>query len=177
MRKQIMRTNTLLICAAGAALFVTSLALAGDSFGAKPGLWEMTSTTSMAGMPMPAMDLDNLPPAARARIEASMGRRAAGARSTTTKSCVTQKDLDENHMIKQERDSGCTGKLISKTTTSTVMQMSCPPPTSTTSRISVQSTSPTALTGTIDMTRPDGFKMHIDLKGRWLGASCAGIKD
>lgn len=168
-------------CAVGALLLspmlASKLAFADSAFGTKPGVWEITTVTKMAGMPIPADAMANMPEAARARIEAAMGSHMAAPRSTTVKSCVTQKDLDEDRVLKSDGDSKCTRKLISKSATSVVMEQTCPAPQAHTSHMNFQASSPTAMVGTIDVTRPDGFKMHIDMKGRWLGASCAGIGD
>lgn len=151
-------------------------ALAGDTFAAKTGAWEMTTTTAMQGMPIPAAELAQIPPAQRARMEAMMGARAGKAMTHVTKTCVTQDDLDKSQIIKDEADARCTRKIISRTSTSLVMEQTCPAPEAHTARMNMQFPSPGMMSGTMDMTRADGFKVHMTINGRWLGASCAGIK-
>jgi Protein of unknown function (DUF3617) len=175
-RIAIMSQNKFRMCVVAALLLAPAL-LHAASLNSKPGAWEITTMTKMPGMAIPADAMANLPEAQRARIEAAMGSRMGKSHSTTIKSCVTQKDLDEDRIVKSDEDRKCTRKIISKTATSMVMEQSCPAPQAHTSRMSVQASSPTAMAATIDITRPDGFKMHIDMKGRWLGASCAGIKE
>lgn len=175
-------SNQLRILAAALASLAPLCALAGNTISTRTGAWEMTTTTNMSGMAMPAMAipedaLAKLPPAQRARIEAAMGARAGKSHSTTLKSCVTQKDLDENRLIKDDNDSHCTRKVISRSAKSVVLEQNCPAPQAHTARVNMQFPSPTAMNGTIDISRPDGFKMQMTMQGKWLGASCAGIKD
>jgi hypothetical protein len=152
-------------------------AFAADAFAARTGAWEMTTSTAMQGMPIPAAELAKIPPAQRARLEAAMGARAGKATSHTVKSCVTQQDIDKSQIVKDESDAHCTRKVISRTSSSLVMEQTCPAPEAHTARMNMQFPTPTSMNGTVDLTRPDGFKAHMTISGRWLGASCAGIKD
>lgn len=63
----------------------------------KTGLWQVTQTSSIGGGVPPEMQarLAQMPPEQRARVEAMMQSRFGGAPQTTTfKSCVTEKDLN-----------------------------------------------------------------------------------
>lgn len=152
-------------------------ALAADKLPSRAGAWETTTTTTMAGMLIPAEQLAKIPAEQRARMMAAMGASAGKERTHTYKSCLTEKDRDESTLFTQNEDRHCIRKLVSRTATSVVMEMSCPPPASMTGRVTMQFSSATEATGTVDMARPDGFKIHTTLKSHWLGASCAGIKD
>ncbi len=41
----------------------------------------------------------------------------------------------------------------------------------------LEAKTPETIVGSIDLTRAGSGKVHVDIKGRWLGASCAEIKD
>jgi hypothetical protein len=164
-----------------AALILAALtplsAVAADRFAARTGAWEMTTSSATQGSPVPAAALAKMPPAQRARLEATMNARAGKVTSHTNKTCITQQDIDKSEIVKDEADAHCTRKVISRTATSLVIEQSCPAPEAHSARMNMQFPTPTSMSGTIDMTRDDGFKVHITLNGRWLGPSCAGIDD
>src|SRR5690348_14518665 len=66
----------------------------------KPGLWETTTTITVAGeMPIPAEVLNRLTPEQRARMEARMKANSSGHTNTNThKSCVTKEDLENQRL-------------------------------------------------------------------------------
>ncbi len=41
----------------------------------------------------------------------------------------------------------------------------------------IEAETPESIVGSIDIVQSGGGKVHGNIKGRWLGASCAGIKD
>jgi hypothetical protein len=169
------RTSAAIVLAIGAA----SVAHA-DSFNARPGAWEMTTTTVTSGMPIPAEQLAQMKPEQRAKVEATMKARSGQPRSHTSQSCLTQKDLDQNRILKSEDEgeSKCTRKIVSKTPTKLVMEQACPAPHASTSTMTMESKSPEMMVASIDMVQGGSFgKVHVDISGRWLRASCAGIKD
>ncbi|MCS6295404.1 MAG: DUF3617 domain-containing protein [Nitrospira sp.] len=150
-----------------------------ESFNAKPGAWEMTYTGLSSGMMMPPEVLAKMPPEQRARIEQSMHARSATPGTHATKSCITKEDLDQNRIIKEEAEDepGCTTKVLSKSSSKMVLERACPSPRAYTSRMAMEAKTPETLVASIDMDRAGSGKTHIDIKGRWLGTSCAGIAD
>lgn len=157
----------------------TPAALA-DSLNAKLGAWEMTSTSTTSGTLIPPDTLAQMPPERRAQVEAAMKARSGKPHSFTTKECLTKEDLDLNRILKDEdEDEGlqCTTKVMSKSSSKLVMERTCPAPRASTTHSSFEAKSPDTIAGSIDMIRAGAGKVHVDIKGRWLGASCAGIKD
>jgi len=148
-----------------------------DSFNAKPGAWEITMTTLTQGMLIPPEALADMPPEQRANIEKAMQARAGKPLAHTRKSCVTQQDLDQDRMIKDDNDVKCNQKIISKSPTKVVLERTCPPPDSLKMKMIVEIKNRESFTGSVDILQSGGGKVHGDIKGRWLGASCAGIKD
>ncbi len=147
-----------------------------DSFEVKTGAWELTYTSMTSGIMLPPEMLEQMPPERRAKLEAAMKARAGQPRTHVNKSCVTQKDLDQNHFIKPEgeAETECVVKVLSKSATKLVMERTCPAAEAT-YKISIDVKTPENVVGTVDGSVGQG-KMHSDLKGRWLGASCDGIK-
>jgi hypothetical protein len=148
------------------------------AFNAKPGAWEMTMTTAMAGNPIPPEALANMPPEKRAKVEESMKARAAKPVTIKHKTCVTQKELDQDRIVKAGADDhNCTRKVLSKSATKLVMEQTCPAPYASTAQMTIEAPTPESLTATIDMVRAEAKgKVHVDIAGRWLAASCEGIK-
>lgn len=78
-----------------------------ESFNVKTGAWEVTSTGMTTGMMIPPEIFANMPPDRRAKLEQAMQARSAQPKTHVKKVCITQKDLDQNNLIREEdeRDS------------------------------------------------------------------------
>ena len=150
-----------------------------ESFNAKPGAWEMTFTGLSTGTMIPPDVLAKMPPEQRARIEQSMNTRSGKPATHSSKTCVTKEDLDQNRIIKEEDEDepGCATKVVSKSSRKMILERSCPSPRPSTSRITMEAKTPETLAATIDMDRTGSGTVHIEIQGRWLGTSCAGIAD
>lgn len=173
-----MFAKTLVTIAVALAVGTPLCALA-ESFNAKPGAWEMTITTLTTGNPMPPAALANMPPEKRAKIEETMKARAGKPSTHTYKSCVSQKDLDQNSIVKSENeDNKCTRKVLSKSATKIVMEQTCPASHASKSQMTIEAKTAENLVASMDMMQGGaGGKVHVDMKGHWLGASCAGIRE
>lgn len=143
----------------------------------KTGAWEMTTTTTRSGMLIPAEALAKMSAEQRARIEATMKARAGQNKTHVHQHCVTQADLDQNRMLESDEDAKCSRKVISSSASKLVMERQCPAPHASKVRMTMESTSPDKIVASIDVTQGSNGKMHMDIKGRWLSASCAGIKN
>ncbi len=157
----------------------TALHARAESFNAKPGAWKISMTTLIAGNPITPEALASMPPEKRAKVEEAMKARAGRPITITQKTCVSQKNLDQDRIIKSEaQDSMCTRKVLSKSATKLVMEQICPEPQASTSQMTIETTTPETLSASIVRIRGDGKgKVNIDVKGFWLGPSCAGIED
>ena len=176
-----MSTNTpvpynILAATTLALVFGYSCCFAADSLNAKPGAWEMNATTVTNGNPIPADVLASLTPEKRAELGASMKAREGKPESHTFQTCLTQKDLDQNIMIRSDGDSNCTRKVVSKSSTKIVIEQSCPAPRASTGKASMEAKTPETLLAIIDTVQGSSGKIHVDMKGRWIAASCEGIK-
>lgn len=119
-----MRTNLILI----AIVFFSLTLFAADKItplNVKEGLWEMTVTHSMTGMPaMPAIPPDTLAkmtPEQRARIEAMM---KGGPKTDVRKECVTKEKLEKQSAFSDDRKE-CTRTVLTSTGSKLEMKIHC----------------------------------------------------
>jgi len=173
-----MFSKTLLTIAVALASGV-SLQTFAASFNVKPGAWELSTNTLVVGNPLPPEALASMPPEKRAKVEKAMKERAAKPVTRSRKTCVTQEDIDQDRIIRSVKDDGkCTRTVLSKTATKLVMEQTCPEPPASTSQMTIEAKTPESLSANIVRVRGDGKgKVLMDVKGFWLGPSCAGIKD
>ena len=172
-----MSVKALLRCVIAFAAAAPLCALA-DSLNAKPGAWEITTTTLTQGMLIPADVLANMPPEQRDKIEKTMQARAGKPVTRVRQSCITQQNLDEDIFITSDKGQGqCEKKVITKSANKLVLERICPAPQALTMKLSIEARTPESLVASTDLVQAGGGKIHMDIKGRWLGASCSGIKD
>jgi hypothetical protein len=159
-------------------LIAVPLACQAENFDVKTGAWEITVSTTMAGMMMPKEAMANMPPAQRAKFEAMMQARAGKANTHTTHSCVTPEDLARGKLMAKEKErKNCTRKVISQAARHFEFEEVCAAPEASTTHAKFDAASAESYTATMDMTRNDG-KVHVDMRGRWLGPTCKkGVDD
>jgi hypothetical protein len=160
-----------------ALVIATPLYAFADSINVKVGAWEMTTTTLMAGMLIPAEAQANMSPEQRAKMEEVMRAQAGKPTLHVTKTCVTKEDLDQDRLLKSDNENQCTKKVISKSASKLVFELTCEAPGPTTSTVTVEAKTSESFASTMDMVQAgDRGKVHVEIKGRWLGASCDGIE-
>jgi hypothetical protein len=161
-----------------AGLVLTALPLAGQAavLDIKTGEWEVTQSTAMSGMPIPKEAMAGMAPEQRAKLEAAMRAHAGSGTPHTTHTCVTQQDLDRSELMRSE-EPNCKRKVIAQSARHLEMEEVCTGSEPSQAHFKFDATSSERYTGTIDMNRGDG-KVHIDMSGRWLGATCKkGVDD
>ena len=164
------------VVACAAAVLFTATAIGAEPLNAKPGAWEMTVTTSGTGNVIAPEALAKMPPERRAMIEKMMVERGGTPNTSVHKSCVKKEDLERDRFVEGNDDSACTRKTVSRTATKVVVATSCtgtPPREGT---FVFEAKTPESVVGAIDQETGNG-KFHVDIKGKWLGASCEGIPD
>lgn len=161
-------------CAIAATACIAATASAA-TLDVKTGAWESTITSTMTGVTIPADRLAKLPPEQRAKVEAMMKSQSGQSHTTTQKSCITQKDLDENKFLQQVPEAGCKARVLSQSSTRIEFERVCgTPPQVRNEHMVITATSPETVTMVGDFQQAGG-KVHFEDKGRWLGSSCAGI--
>ena len=158
----------------------------------KVGLWESTVATEIAGMPaMPAMpalseeQLAQMPPAARAQIEARMKAAGGGSpRTTTAKYCVTREALSRGLAMGGTDAKNCTQKLVSTSTEKQQIHVECTQGNTKTSgditfeRVDAEHVKALALIkGTGDSsTGGRTIDIKATITSKWMAADCGSVK-
>ncbi len=166
----------------GSALVAFSLTVIGVAqtpprplLNVRMGLWEVTSTTKMSGMP--SVDTSKMPPQQQAQIAAMMS--ALAAKPTVTKSCMTKERFVTESPAVERPGTSCQHTIQTNTATLLENTMTCTGarPSKAVSRTEAQSQ--TAFTATVTSTSASqGREMSvtIDMTGKWLGADCGDVK-
>ncbi len=155
-----------------------------ESLNVKPGAWEMTVTTVASGMKLSPEMAANMTPAQRVQMEQMMKAREGKPHTMTVPSCVTKEDVSQDRIIKEmeEEDDAaaagqCKAKVISKSSSKLVIDQFCPGPPASTGHLTIESKTPESLVATGDRNLKGSGKTHMDIKGKWLRASCEGIEE
>jgi len=167
-----------------AAVILSSLSLwAADNItplNVKEGLWEVTVTHSMSGMPtapaIPADALAKMPPEQRGRIEAMM---KGGPSTDVRKSCVT-KDKLEKHSAFSDNRGDCTRTVVTSTGSKLEVKFHCVEKESTTDgTVMVETLSSEGAKGSMQsVTNSNGrtMNMNVTFSSKYLGPACGDVK-
>lgn len=147
----------------------------------KTGLWEITTTNLMSGMPpIPPETLARMTPEQRARFEESMKATMSGKPKTTTrKDCVTREKLNKDYLFGEERKQ-CTRTVITASSSKTEMKMQCQEENMKmdgTVRMEVLSSE--QVKGTVKMMATGSgrtMNVDVDFNARYLGPVCGDTK-
>jgi len=167
------------------ALF-SSAAFAADKIvppNIKIGLWEITETHAMTGMPpmtIPPEALAQMPPEQRAKIEAQMKNALSGTPKTTTrKNCMTKEKLEKDTLFDENRQQ-CTRTVLSSTSTTTEMKIHCAENDMTSDgTVKFQALSQESVKGTVRMVMTGHdrtMNMNVDFVSKYLGPICGDVK-
>ncbi len=150
----------------------------------KEGLWEITVTHSMTGMPaMPAIPPDALakmPPEQRARIEAAMKQSGMGGPTTDVrKDCITKEKLEKQTAFSDNRKE-CTRTVVNSTGNKLEIKLHCEDKqTSTDGTLLVEALSSDNVKGSMHfVTNSNSRTMNMDFtfSSRYLGPACGDVK-
>ena len=153
----------------------------------KEGLWEMTVTHSMTGMPaIPADTLAKMSPEQRARVEAAMKQSGmSGPTADVHKECVTREKLDkqlafdENRKDKdRDQDKDCTRTVVNATGSKLEIKFHCEQ-SSTDGTLLLEAVASDSVKGSMhSVTNSHGRTMNMDFtfSSRYLGAACGDVK-
>jgi hypothetical protein len=176
-----MRTNITL----AAIVFFSLTLFAADKLtplNVKEGLWEMTVTHSMTGMPaMPSIPPDALakmPPEQRARIEAMM---KGGPTTDVRKECVTKEKLEKQSAFSDNRKE-CTRTVLNSTSSKLEIKIHCEKSGeqgSMDGTLFVEAIGSDNVKGKMDaVTNANGrtMNMNFTFSSRYLGSACGDVK-
>ena len=148
----------------------------------KEGLWEMTVTHSMSGMPaMPAISPDALakmPPEQRARVEAMM---KGGASTDVRQECITKEKLEKHSAFSNNRGD-CTRTVVNSTGSKLEVKIHCvEKQASIDGTLVLEAVSPDSVKGTMQMqsaTNTNGHTMNMNFtfSSKYLDPACGDVK-
>jgi hypothetical protein len=149
----------------------------------KTGLWEITETHAMTGMPpMPAIPpetLANMTPEQRAQMEAHMKSLGGTPKTTTRKNCVTKEKLEKNTAFGDNRNE-CTRTVLSSSSTMTEVKIHCAAKEMTSDgTVKFQALTPESVKGTVRMVmtgHDHTMHMDMDFTSKYLGPACGDVK-
>jgi hypothetical protein len=150
----------------------------------KIGLWEITETHNMSGMPqmptIPPEALAEMTPEQRAQVEAQMkGSMGGGQKTTTRKSCVTNEKLEKDSVFGDDRKE-CTRTVVSSSSTSTEVKIQCKEKEMTSEgTFKFVAVTPESVKGTVRMVMTgEGrtINMNVDFLSKYLGSACGDVK-
>jgi hypothetical protein len=175
-----MRTNLLV----AVILFCVAVLWAADNItplNVKEGLWEMTVTHSMTGMPampnIPPDTLAKMPPDQRARVEAMMN----GQPSTDIrKECITKEKLEKHSAFSANRGE-CTRTVVSSTGSKLELKFHCEEKQSSSDgTFLMEAIGSDNVKGTMHsvINTSSGKTMNMDLTitSKYLGPACGDLK-
>ncbi len=147
----------------------------------KEGLWEVTVTRSMTGMPatptIPPETLAKMSPEQRARVEAMM---KGGASTDVRKECVTKEKLEKHTAFSNNRGD-CTRTVVSSTGRKMEVKFHCEEKQSSSDGTFVmEALGSDNVKGTMHMVinRSGGQPMTMDFTtaSKYLGQDCGDVK-
>ena len=179
-----MQTKFLLATIFLALIVFSSLTLwAADSItplNVKEGLWEMTVTHSMSGMPatpnIPPDVLAKMPPEQRARIEAAM---KGGPSTDVRKECITKEKLEKHSAFSNNRGD-CTRTVVNSTGSKLEVKIHCEEKqASTDGTLVLETVGSDRVKGTMQaVTNANGHTMNMNFtfSSKYLGPACGDVK-
>jgi Protein of unknown function (DUF3617) len=147
----------------------------------KLGLWQMTVTHSMSGMPaLPADTLAKMSPEQRSRFEAAM--KQSGSSDPTTnvhKECVTKEKLDKESAFGDDRKN-CTRTVVSSSSRKLEVKLHCEEERGKTDgTLLLEVVSSDSVKGSMhSVTSFNGRNVNMDFTfdSKYLGSDCGDVK-
>ena len=146
----------------------------------KEGLWEMTVTHSMSGMPampdIPPDVLAKMPPEQRARMEAMM---KGGPSTDVRKECITKEKIEKNSAFSNNRGD-CTRTVVNSTGSKLELKIHCEEKqASTDGTLVLETAGSDHVKGTMQSaTNANGHTMNMNFtfSSKYLGPACGDVK-
>lgn len=164
-----------------AACLVPPFALqAAEQLNVKTGLWEITSSSRISGVPpLPKEVLDKLTAEQRAEMAAAFQDEASkGPQLDVDRECVTQDEIERPFQPADAED--CTHTVTQSTRTTQEVKLVCSGEYEGSGVFRVTALTPESITGSLDLQLGEGkdvMQVESQLKGRWLGADCGNEVD
>jgi hypothetical protein len=173
------KTNILLL---GFLLCPLASWAADQAFDIKPGLWDITSTVQMSGMP-PIPNLDQMSPEQRARIEGAMKNMAGKPNTNSVKSCVTKEGIEKAIAdASSTKNNACAPKLVNASSSKVELHIDCTQTSGMKSSgdMKIERQDPEHFSGAGAMKTTGGGGRSMDMKwsmtGTFVSSDCGNVK-
>ncbi|HTB14278.1 MAG TPA: DUF3617 domain-containing protein [Bryobacteraceae bacterium] len=144
---------------------------------AKPGLWEVTSTTERNGMPpIPAEALAKMSPEQRARIEAQF---KGTAQTTTKQSCFTQEDVAKGFGFNNSLEKSCRQTIVGSSESKLEIKWECEGAQKNSGSMKIEAPDSSHVNSLINITmgaNGNVMNMKVTNSAKWLSNSCGDVK-
>jgi len=162
-----------------AALVVTAVVLTAagrsvraETLNVKLGTWETTTVTNMSGMHLPEAQLQQLSPEQRQRVEAALKKQQAdGPKTHTSRSCVTQKELDRFFGRDKDEEKDCKRTSVVATANKQEVTMECGGKFPRKGELHVEALSRERVKGNMKMASEAG-NVTAEFNSKWISAAC-----
>jgi hypothetical protein len=153
----------------------------------KEGLWEVTSTRVMTGLPsIPPDTLAKMPAEQRARVEAMMQQSGMGGTPKTEvrRDCVTKEKI-EKHLAFDQNKGECTRTVVTSTSSRLEVKFHCEPKDNDKEKMTsdgvliVETTGSDSAKGSVRaVTTGNGRNINFDVtfSSKYLGSACGDVK-
>ncbi len=168
-------SHLILLATASVALWAGGKVL---TLNVKPGLWEVTETTGVAGqIPIPAGMLEKLTPEQRTRFEDRLKSESSAPKPTVYKRCITQNDVDKGFSLD---DKPCTRTVVSSTASRMDVKLDCLiNDTKWNGRGQFEAVDSENVKGHIQAVASNGdhtMRASSSYTAKWIGSSCGSTK-
>lgn len=160
------------------ALLMPLVASAADRLNVKTGLWEITATTEMSGLPpLPKELLDQMSAEQRAQLESQMKQVGGEPTTETSRECISERDLERPFESANPDD--CKQQIVKSTRTMQEVKLTCSGEYKGGGTLRIYTPTPETMTGDLDISVGEETPMTVKakMKGRWLGADCGEEAD
>jgi hypothetical protein len=166
-------------------LAIGGLAAQAPATNLKLGLWDLTITLDMPGMP--GMDMSGMSEAEKAQMAAIMRGRgmamAGGMPTMTMKTCMTADKVAKGQMAPPRPGQECTSKVTKSSATTLDYIETCTGAQNTTSEMHLEASSPTSMKMTGKTTtsargrgRGQAETATVTITGTWVADACGDVK-
>jgi hypothetical protein len=174
-----MNNRRKMVIAAAGAIAVALPLLAAERLAVKTGLWENTVTMHVTGVTLPTEQLEKMPAAQRAQVEALMRQMGVGApRTQTDESCIKEEDLDGRTFRQSMEEAGesCEVKEVASTSRRQEYTFQCSDSgVSTSGRMVIDVVDDSRVRGTMEAALPQG-RMDMKFEASWKAAACGNVE-
>jgi hypothetical protein len=165
----------LISVAAAIAVGLAVPAFATELPNVKLGLWEMTVSMQVKGMP--SVDLSKVPADKQAMAQSMMKNAMAQmGKPHTFKTCIGQDQLKKGVSFDDSKDPSCTTTVLKSSATELQVKQVCTGKRPRTVSFDYTATTPESVSGTGHADMNGGMAADSKVSGKWLGADCGSLK-